>query len=197
MSHQVLSQEVRLDRFEEWLIRRKAEQLASKAGFTMNDAEDIEQDLRLNVLQRLSGFDQGQSSRHTFVAMVVRCRAATILEHQRTAKRNGGGWLLSLDVLVPGEDDDGEVEFHETLGSDVRRPIDRDDQERSDLAADVAHVVASLPDDLRKWCAVLAERNVSDAAREFGVSRVRVYQIKAQICAAFKRAGLEGYLQKK
>ena len=185
-----------LDRVEEWFIKSKARQLMNKAGFSVSDIEDIEQDLRLDVLERLPGFDPTKSNRRTFIAMVVNCRAATILKRRHAEKRNGGDWLRSLDVLVPGEDDD-EVAFHETLEGDVRRPIERTAEERCDLVADVHQVVASLPDDLRPWCAILAEQNISEASREFGVPRIRIYQIKARIRAAFERAGLEGYLQKK
>jgi len=103
-ARQVLSPEVRLDRFEEWLISRKARELADMAGFHHGDIEDIEQEIRFGVLQRLPQFDPRKAGRHTFVAMIVRYQALAMLKHRRAGKRNGGKWLKSLNTLVPDED---------------------------------------------------------------------------------------------
>ena len=93
-----MSQQVWLDRFEEWFIARKARQLAGKAGFTPSDVEDIEQDIRMDVLKRLPRFDPAKSNRHTFIALVVRRRVASILEARRAVKRNGDRRPQSLNA---------------------------------------------------------------------------------------------------
>jgi len=114
-----MSHLVRLDRFEEWFIARKARQLAGKAGFTRDDVEDIEQDIRLDVLIRLPWFDPAKSNRHTFIAMIVRRCVASILERQRAEKRGCGRRPQSLNA--PIRDAEGrEVELHETLVGDTR-----------------------------------------------------------------------------
>ncbi|MBU0640957.1 MAG: hypothetical protein KKB50_19005 [Planctomycetes bacterium] len=141
-----MSYQVRLDRFEEWFIARKARQLAGSAGFTTSDVEDIEQDIRLDVLQRLPRFDPARSNRHTFVAMLVRRCAASILERQRAEKRNRGQRPQSLNA--PVRDTDGrEVELHQTVDAHACRP--GPSEESRDLIADVRRVVAGLPDHLR------------------------------------------------
>ena len=193
----MLLHQIWLDRVEECLIARKARQLAAKARFAEEDVDDIKQMIRLDVLQRLAGFDQNKSNRHTFVKMVVRCRGATILKRWSADKRNGGEWPKSLNVTILDEEDDCEVELHETLAEDVRRPVHLNDEEHSDLVADVQHVMASLPDDLRPWCAVLVEPGMRKASRELGISYAKIRGIKKRIRAAFEKAGLEDYFQKK
>ena len=215
MSHQVLSDRVRsqqivaqqvsargsvrgvrLDRFEEGYIKWKARQLAGKAGFSMNDVEDIEQDFRLCVLEKLPKYDSAKSSRHTFVALVVRRCFATMLERQLAAKRNVGRQLESLNDTVL--DSDGcEVELHETISHDPRRPSVHDrrsEDEQRDLIADVRHVVAFLPRHLRQWCGVFSEMSFREASRKYHVPRSRLQQIRAEIRVAFEEAGLDAYL---
>lgn len=187
-----MSQQVRLDRFEEWFIARKARQLAGKAGFTPSDVEDIEQDIRMSILQRLPRFDSAKSNRHTFIAMVVRRCAASILEGRRAEKRNGGRRPQSLNA--PIRDAEGrEVELHETLVGDARRP-GRSEEELRDLQADVLAAVAALPGHLRHWCEVFAGQGIREASRELHIPRCRLQRIKAEIRVHFEAAGLADYL---
>ncbi|HNQ22465.1 MAG TPA: sigma factor [Phycisphaerae bacterium] len=188
-----MSHQVRLDRLEEWFIARTARQLAGKAGFTPSDVEDIEQDIRLDVLQRLPRFDPAQSSRHTFIVMLVRRCAASILERRRAEKRNRGRRSESLNVNI--RDAEGrEVERHQTIDSDTGRPGPSDEQRR-DLMADVRAVVASLPEHLRFWCVVFDQRGIREASRELGIPRCRLQRIKAEIRVAFEAAGLSDCLR--
>ena len=187
-----MSHHVRLDRFEEWFIAHKARQLAGKAGFTQDDVEDIQQDMRLDVLQRLPRFDPARSNRHTFIAMVVRRCVASILERQRAEKRNGGRRPQSLNA--PIRDAEGrEVELYQTLDASTGRP-GRGEEELRDLRADVQAAVASLPEHLRPWCKVFAELGIREASRELHIPRSRLQRIKAEIRAAFEQAGLADYL---
>jgi len=182
-----VSNQVRLDRFEEWFNARKARQLAGRAGFTQSDVEDIAQDIRLDVLRRLRRFDPTKSNRHTFVAMIVRRCTASILERQCAEKRNRGRRPQSLDATI--SDAEGrEIQFHQLLG-----PGSEDD--RTDLIVDVRGVVDSLPEELRTWCPVFAEMSVREAARKHSVPRSRLQRIKIQIRTAFEQAGLADYLQ--
>lgn len=187
-----MSHHVRLDRFEEWFIARKARQLAGKAGLTASDVEDIEQDIRLDVLQRLPRFDPAKSNRHTFIAMVVRRCVASILERLRAEKRNCGRRPQSLNA--PIRDAEGrEVELSQTLASDARRP-GRSEEELRDLRADVQSAVASLPEHLRPWCKVFAELGIREASRELKVPRCRLQRFKSEIRSHFEESGLADYL---
>lgn len=186
-----MSQQVRLDRFEEWFIARKARKLAGRAGFTASDVDDIEQDIRLDVLQRLPRFDPAKSNRHTFIVMLVRRCAASIVERRRAAKRNGGRRLRSLNAAIRDADGD-DVELGQALSDDARLP-ECDDDAR-DLQADVRRTVATLPAELRRWCQILATMSIREASRKFHVPRCRLHRIRAEIRAAFEAAGLGDYM---
>lgn len=187
-----MSQQVRLDRFEEWFIARKARQLAGRARFTQSDVEDIEQNNRMDVLQRLPRFDPAKSNRHTFIAMVVRRCVTSILEGRRAEKRNGGRRPQSLNAPIC--DAEGRaVELHQTLGGDARRP-GRSAEEPRDLRSDVRAAVAALPEHLRPWCEVFTEQGIREALRELRAPCCRLQRIRAEIRAAFEEAGLADYL---
>ncbi len=183
--------QVRLDRFEEWFIRCKARQLAGRAGFTISDVEDIEQDIRLDILQRLPQHDPVKSNRHTFVVMLVRRCVASLLEARRAPSRNGGRQLQSLNAVTA--DHDGQrVELQTMLTTDFRRPR-LGAPERRDLVADVRRAVAALPADLRPWCEVLGQTPIDRTARDFRIPRSRLRRIREAIRTAFEEAGLAAY----
>jgi DNA-directed RNA polymerase specialized sigma24 family protein len=52
-------------------VRFHARQLARTGLFPSQDAEDIEQELMLDLLRRLDDFDPGRASRNTFIARVL------------------------------------------------------------------------------------------------------------------------------
>ncbi|MFM2007984.1 MAG: hypothetical protein RLZZ09_3639, partial [Pseudomonadota bacterium] len=56
------------DCYADKLIRHKARQLVGKAGFTEDDRPDIEQELALDLLQRLRHYDAEKAKRSTFMA---------------------------------------------------------------------------------------------------------------------------------
>ena len=184
-----------LDRFEEWFIVSKAHQLAGKAGFTVDDVEDIQQDIRLDILKRLPGFDPAKSNRHTFIVMVVRRCVASMLERQGADKRNKGRRPQSLNTPISDEQDQ-VVELSDTIDAGTVRP-GRSRQELADLAADVRTVVNRLPGDLQAWCGVLSRMGIRETSRELGVSRTRLQRIVREIRAAFERAGLRDYMFEK
>jgi len=200
MSHQDQAGQVRLelDRFEEWFIMRKAWELVNKCGFPVDDVEDIQQEIRLDVLRCLQQLDEDKSARHTYVVMVARYRALMIHRGRYAVKNNRGRPLQSLNDTAL-DDEGNEVEVHELLDGDARYPIesDRDREERRDLILDVRRVVASLPDHLQRWCTVFSEVSIREASREFGIPLSQLRQIKAEIRVAFEAAGLDAYLQKK
>lgn len=188
-----MSQQFRLDRFEEWLIHHKARQLVGKAGFMPSDIDDIRQDLRADALQRLAGFDPDKSQRHSFIALVVTRAVATMLEHRKTAKRGGGRVPLSLNEMV--RDGEGnEVELYQTIDAEIGRP-GRAGQELRELAVDVRAVVNRLPADQRALCRHLRTMSICEAARAIGVPRTTLNELVRKVRAAFEEAGLHDYLR--
>ena len=53
-----------IDTYAARLIRTKAHQLIGKAGFTENDRQDLQQDLMMDLLQRMRHFNPAKAVRH-------------------------------------------------------------------------------------------------------------------------------------
>ena len=93
--------------------------------------------------------------------MLLRQGAANVLRFLRARKRSGS--TVSLNAMQQGEADRG-VEY-----------VDRERQERAELAGDVAASVASLPAELRPIAELLKEHPLVEVARRLGLSRSTIY----------------------
>lgn len=165
------------------LIRGKARQLAHRIKLPSTDLPDLEQDLAIHVWTRLGEYDSvRQPDRAAFVRMLVGHAAATVYRGRVRRTRHAAS---SLDVLLrAARAPDGPDE-----------PPDRrawPGPERGHaLALDVADVLATLPQPLRRVAEALKSRSVSAAARHLRMSRTTVYERLAELRAAFAAAGLE------
>jgi DNA-directed RNA polymerase specialized sigma24 family protein len=157
------------------------------------DVDDIRQDLRADVLQRLAGFNPAKSQRHSFVAMVITRAVATMLEHCKTTKRGFGRFCMSLNEMV--RDGEGnEVELYQTIDAQIGKP-GRSGKELRELTVDVRAVVNRLPADQRALCRHLRTMNISEAAHAMGIPRTTLNDLARKVRAAFKEAGLRDYLR--
>src|SRR5262249_7843035 len=72
-----------LARFARGIIRRKVRLLVSRAGFTKQDRQDLEQELVLRLLQSLDLFDPEQAHPNVFITTVIERAVAMILRERR------------------------------------------------------------------------------------------------------------------
>ncbi|MGE0769299.1 MAG: sigma-70 family RNA polymerase sigma factor [Hyphomicrobiaceae bacterium] len=186
----------KFDRFTLGIIRRKVKQLITRAGFTPQDREDLEQELFARVLQSLPSFDPGQAHRNKFITAVVERYVANILRDKRAGKRDHRRICsLNITIDVAGE---GPIELAETIS---RRELDarlgghpRSDEELAQLACDIAEVMGTLPDELRDLAERLRTESVSEIARATGVPRTTLNESVRRLRRRFERAGLKDYL---
>ena len=180
------------------LVRRKARELVRHVRFIPSDREDIEQDLLLALLKRLRKFNPSIAHYNAFATTVVERCAATMIEHraaERRAPRQSNG---SLHVAV----DDGTGNCVELLATIVDGQQKRHAsqlscgvEESSDLASDVADVIADLPPRLREICEQLKHDTPAEVARNLRVGRATIYERINRIRARFEKAGLHEYLK--
>lgn len=179
------------------LIRRKARQLVGKARIAEGERDDIEQELRMALLERLSRFNPQRSHWQAFVLAVIDRRVATLLKSRRAKKRKHRENLLSLSSLVSGEEG-LPAELGDTLLPKHQEflvgAILNDHQSAFALADDLAMVMARLPPELRRLCERRRTKSVTEIANELGVPRSTVDGWFAKIAAAFAEADLEKYL---
>lgn len=145
----------------------RASRLVASAGFTRDDWEDLRQDLLLDYLERLPLFDSERGETRGFMFGVVRHRGAQLAAQQRRRGR-----FLA--------DDGGSSRLQVVMNYDLR--------------LDIAAVMTRLPEHLRLIAELLPERTPREVALVTGKSRSRVYQMIAEIRAAFEEAGVRPYI---
>ena len=186
-----------IDPYAAGLIRFKARRLVGKAGFTASDREDIEQELRLDLLRRLPKYNPKRAQRNTFIARVVEHRLASLIEAQKAGIRDYRRCRCSLNECF--EDADGRsVERVDTFDQEdylLRTGAQsRPSEELNRLAIDVAAVLETLPPELRELCRRLKAETVTEISRDTGVPRGTIYESIKKLRGIFEDAGLRNYL---
>ena len=186
-----------IDPYAAGLIKYKARKLVGKAGFTASDREDIEQELRLDLLRRLPKYNPKRAQRNTFIARVVEHRLATLIEAQKAGIRDYRRCRCSLNECF--EDADGRsVERVDTFDQEdylLRTGAQsRPSEELNRLAIDVAAVLETLPPELRELCRRLKAETVTEISRDTGIPRGTIYESIKKLREIFKDAGLRNYL---
>jgi len=177
-----------IDPYAARLIRIKARQLIGKAGFTRSDLEDIEQELTLDLLERLPRYDPARASRRTFIARIIDHKVARLLEYRCAARRDPRRMECSLHAPVTGEGGD-TAELWATMEGVNPRPT-----RASDLAMDLETVLNGLPPRIRRICAYSPDWTAQEIADELGVSRRTVQRWKREIRRRCEDGGLGDYL---
>ncbi len=175
------------------LIRIKAHQLLGKAGFTENDRHDLEQELMIDLLQRMRHFNPAKAKKTTFMTRIVERHIATLLEARHARCRD---WrLCRLSLNTPHGNDKGDtrelidhVDSQGILGNSEKETRQ---EAISNLHMDIERVLNTLPEDLRDLCERLRESNMAEIARETGVARTTLYDKLVRIREAFREAKLD------
>lgn len=187
-----------LNAYAREVIRHKARQLIGKYGFTNGDYEDLEQEMALDLLMRLSKFDPSKASLNTFVARIVDRKISNLIRYRKQEKRDYQREARSLDE--PIEVENGAIgTFGDAISQDDHDlrtgRHDRPDAERHDLHLDLSLAISELPPELRSLARRLVRQTVAEAARDLGVSRATLYDTGiARLRKAFEDKGLSDYL---
>jgi RNA polymerase sigma-70 factor (ECF subfamily) len=187
---------VGIDNYAARLIRIKARQLVGKAGFTEHDRCDLEQELMIDLLQRMRHFNPAKAKKTTFMTRIVERHLATLLEARHAKFRDWRRCRISLNT--PHENDKGDtVELIDRVDSEgnLKNPEREPQQETVNyMRMDIERVLNALPDDLRDLCERLRESNMAEIAREMGIPRTTLYDKLTKIRETFREAQLDDYL---
>lgn len=187
------SDSIQLTQFEFGIIRRKVRQLVGCHGFRDQDREQLEQELISRLLQGLKSFDPQQAHRNAFATTIVERSVATIIRHKRAEKRDHRR-VCSLNAPLGN----CNTELGATIGQDNldsrRCRQSRSATELSDLANDVAELIASLPPDLRQLAEALKHKPIATVAREMGIPRTSLRERVLELRARFEAADMRFHL---
>lgn len=183
--------------YARYLAKFKTRRLAELTSMTIDDQEDLEQELILHILQCWPQFDPERGTVKTFISRVLDNKLRNILERQRTHKYRLDAHARSLNENIeisPGN----TIERIETLDSDAvmlrSGIISRSTTEMHELNMDVEQVLSGLPPSLRRLCEMLKDRNVTEISQDTGVPRHEIYKSIRKLRAIFQSAGLDEYV---
>ena len=148
------------------------------------DAEDIAQDIFLDLWRRCPAFDASRASFPTFADRIIAHRAAslTVSTQQAQAERRQVG----IDDPVDGPD--GSI-----LADTLPDPAARGELEYG-LALDLRRFVESLSPALQRCCAIMAAPNIRLAAAQAGTHRSSLYENARRLRKRADEAGLRIYV---
>ena len=181
---------VALSDYAQQAIRISAKGLIGKCGINKTDIGDIQQDMLLDLIQRLPQHDDQQWSVKTFISHVVRNRANHILRERCAEKRLFKRHAGSLD------DQNTVCDLLDDQASRVAQGIiARSSREAIELQHDIRTVLDRLDPCLRRCCKALMEgQSIGSVAEQAGVTRPTFYKnFLLPIRQAFENAGLDDY----
>lgn len=165
-------------------IRNTARRLAHSRSVPGMDAEDIEQDLFLDLWHRRGAFDPTKATFATFADRVIAHRVATLTSP--TACRKAERQQVALDDFVDGDD-------QQTLADTLADPAALGEVGQA-ITLDMKRFIASLPPALQRCCTILMTPNRRDASMEAGIHRSSVYESAHRLRKLAEAAGLKEYI---
>lgn len=168
-----------LDAYAERTVQCAAHRLITVYGFPVQDREDIEQHLRMVVLE--ARFDATRAKRTTFIGDCIDHRVANLVRDRLRACRHPARVVQMEDTAGQG-----------TAEAVARIPDHRAEGAtgQTDLRHDVASVMARLTPRQQAVCALIGEHPPFVIARRLHCSHRVVDRDLADIREAFAAAGL-------
>lgn len=162
------------------VVRRKTRQLCRSRGFRRSDADDVEQDLVLDLLKRLPRFDPSRASLRTFLSRLADHFAATLIERRQAACRDWRRRHESLQDLVP-DGFGGLAPRSSTLDERAcrnrrLRTTELDEPTLRELRLDLDALLGALRPDLRGLATRFTAESPTEVSRATGISRGTVYE---------------------
>jgi len=192
------SKHASLDDYARETIRHKARQLIGKYRFTRDDFEDLQQNMTLDLLERLPKFDPDKATHSTFVARVVEHKISSLIRHRTQEMRDYRREAFSVNEAIK-DGNGGTVERAQTISQDelslrtgkYRRP----EGDRINLRLDLSFIMAGLPPELQHLAKLLQTYSIAETARRLGVPRSTLYETGiARLREIFEDKGLRKYL---
>ncbi len=137
---------------------------------------DLRQDLLVDLIARLRGFDPQRGSLGAFANTVLRHRSAEITDRVLRDRRLIGEHPVSLDAPVANEDGATSLgdTFAESEGLSAWHGQPTDRMAEVERRIDVGRALGLLPTSGIRLCAALATRPAERVAMDSGMSRATV-----------------------
>jgi len=180
-----------------YLISYKVGRLIGILGFTFEDGEDLEQELKLHLLQNWNQYDPSRGAIKTFINCVLDNRLRQIIERRKTQKSGFGKRTVSLDDTLEDSDRSGISRIDTIDREDYMIRIGRLKRpafEECELRIDIERALSQLSPELLRLCKRLQTQTVTEISEETGVPRHKLYPSIRKLRCVFEEAGLKEYL---
>jgi len=153
-----------------------ARRLHRKMVLPAADLDDLRQDLLVDLICRLPGFDARRGSIGAFANIVLHNQSSRIAMRMHRQRRAQGGTVLSLDAPIADGTEPLGCILAETDGLAAWHGQDASEADDADLRHDLAHALGDLPDDARGLCISLGTCAIADIISRTGTSRSALYR---------------------
>lgn len=173
-------------------IRFRVSQLAGKFGISRSDRADLEQDLRIALLERVDKFDPERGHWNVFVFTIIERTIAAMFTPGKVEQRMTELEFDSLSSLVASGDCSETSLAQLVLPEDQARISGRrvvDHVGEVDRNHDVAILLERLPPDLREIATLLMHKSVAAVARELDIPRATLRRRIKTIRGIFSELG--------
>lgn len=182
-----------IDDYAAKMIRYKARQLVGTAGLTEADRPDLEQELMIDLLQRIDRYNPAKAKKTTFMTRIIENHICTILEARHARCRDWRMCRTSLNDKV-GNCEGSVAERIDMVNSEGVFGCHEEEPKAvrlEELRLDLKQVIDSLPPDQQDLCERLCHSNIREIARETCVHRSTLYDKLYKIQEAFMEAGIK------
>jgi len=174
-------------------IRIRAARLARSGAVPGMDAEDIEQDLRLDLIRRMPRFDATRASFETFADRLIAHRIASLAA--TTAAKRADRSMKSLEAPIAPDGEVGGLTLADVTPEDAAlyTPAALAGADSTGLGHDVTLLLHALSPGCRAVAIALGNMSVAEAARALGLHRSSVYARITLIRSVATSLGLQEY----
>ena len=167
-----------------------AQRLRRQLCLPVCEREDLGQDLLVDLLRRLPGYDPARGSIGAFANIVLRNQSSRIAMRYYRQRRAQGGPLLSLDVPLSGAREPVGDTLTEDHGLSAWHGQTCCAVAVTELQHALQSALARLPAEDCRFCAALAHRPVTALAAEGFGSRSTLYRRVADLRHVLTAYGL-------
>lgn len=168
------------DCYAAWYAKKKAQELAGQCGFSRSDGDDIEQSLLLGLMERWPKFNPEECSPKEFISWAIGRGVADLIRDQQRRHE-----------FEPTETQPIERLLSDDAVSIPASCVEDDPVPHLDLKIDLETILATLPPEIEQVGRLLMSGNISQAARELGISRRTVRDRVQKLREALQAAGYE------
>lgn len=160
------------------IVRRKIYQLINHKYFSKDDFQDLEQELIIEVLNKLVNYNPDKSSLSTFVKRITRDKAINLITNRLAQKNDYKISIYSLYEPITDNDEEQTCLLIDTVSSNVTFYDYNcsDSIEQMELKLHIEQLINKTPKDLAQLYEDLQNMSISEISKVRKKSRTTIHK---------------------